>query len=103
MTDNHTLIPMGGGEPEAVRCRVYDAGDNAEQERLRRAFLAELAGPGVIDCPAYDPWTAALQVRGWLPDAPEIEPHPDGSGRKVGRWRLTAAGRAAWAEIAGTP
>jgi hypothetical protein len=57
--------------------------------------------PGVIDCEAIDPWTAALQERGWLPDAPVIEPHPDGSGRAVGRWRLTAKGRAEWAQMEG--
>jgi hypothetical protein len=99
MNDTHTLIPMGAGEPETFRCRIYGVADDPEAESKRRAFLTELAGPGVIDCEAIDPWTAALQERGWLPDAPVIELHPDGSGRKVGRWHLTPAGRAAWAEI----
>jgi hypothetical protein len=55
--------------------------------------------PHVGDCEAIDAWTAALQLRGWLPDEPEIELHPDGSGRRVGRWRLTAKGRAEWAKM----
>lgn len=105
MTDSHTLIPMGAGEPEAFRCRIYGASEEApdHDEVKRRAFVGQLAGPGFIDCEAIDPWVAALQERGWLPDAPVLEPHEDGSGRAVGRWRLTAKGRAEWAEIAGTP
>ena len=97
MSDSHTLIPMGAGEPEVFRGRIYAAAEDPEAEAKRRAFLAELAGPGVIDCEAIDPWTAALQERGWLPAQPELEPNPDGPG-KVGRWRLTDTGRAAWAE-----
>lgn len=98
MTDAHTLIPMGAGEPETFRCRIYGAAEDAEQEIKRAAFVAELAGPGVIDCEAIDPWTAALQARGWLPEAPELEPNPDGPG-KVGRWHLTVKGRAEWAAM----
>lgn len=103
MTDAHTLIPMGvdGAEPETFRCRIYGAPEDPAAEAARRAFVTELAGAGVIDCEAIDPWVCALQARGWLSDAPEIEPHPDGSGRKVGRWHLTDTGRAAWAEIVG--
>ena len=84
---------MGQDDPEEVRCRVYDGSD--DQEAARRAFLENLAGPGVIDCPAYDPWVAALQEREWLPRAPDLEPNPDGPGR-IGRWRLTAKGLREW-------
>jgi hypothetical protein len=82
---------MNRGEVEEVRCRVYGADDNGEDERA--AFIRELAGPGVIDCPAYDGWVKALQGRGWLPEQPDLEPNPDGPGR-IGRWRLTAKGLA---------
>ena len=101
MSDSHTLIPMGAGEPETFRCRIYGVAEDPEAEAKRRAFLAELAGPGVIDCPAIDPWVSALQERGWLPDSPELEPNPSGPG-KLGRWRLTDTGRAAWAESEAT-
>ncbi|MEK9900981.1 MAG: hypothetical protein VW516_09560 [Rhodospirillaceae bacterium] len=102
MQDTHTLLFMGveTAEPETFRARIYSATEDPEEAR-RRAFVAQLAAEGVIDCPAIDAWTAALRERGWLPDWPDIEPHPDGSGRKVGRWRLTAKGRAAWAEMSG--
>ena len=93
------LVPMGVGEPEAFRERIYGAPADPEHEAKRRAFVAQLAGPGVIDCPAIDPWTAALQARGWLPAQPELEPNPDGPG-KLGRWRLTSKGREEWAKLA---
>lgn len=99
MTDTHTLIPMGAGEPETFRCRIYGVAEDPEAESKRRAFLAELAGPGVIDCPAIDPWVRALQARGWLPDRPVMEPHQDGV-HKAGRWHLTDKGRAEWAKLA---
>lgn len=98
MTDSHTLIPMGAGEPETFRCRIYGVAEDPEAEAKRRAFVTDLAGPGVIDCEAIDPWVGALQARGWLPDRPELEPHPDGV-HKVGRWRLTAKGREEWAAM----
>lgn len=95
MNDSHTLIPMGVGEPEAVRCRVYGGEEvDPEEEAKRRAFVAKLADEGVIDCPAYDPWVAALQERGWLPARPDIEFY---KAHVVGRWRLTAKGREGWA------
>lgn len=81
--------------PEFFRGRVYGASD---EEDRRVAFLEALAGQGVIDCPAYDGWVAALQKRGWLPNAPELEANPDGEG-KVGRWRLTERGRAEWKAV----
>lgn len=102
MNDTHTLVPMGAGEPEAFRCRIYSVAEDPEAEAKRRAFLAELAGLGAIDCPAIDPWVCALQACGWLPARPELEPNLDGPG-KVGRWRLTDTGRAAWAEIEREP
>lgn len=94
MSDQHTLYFMGQGDPEAVRARVYSTAARDE----RADFLDKLAGEGVIDCPAYDAWTAALQARLWLPAAPELEPNPDGPGR-LGRWRLTDKGRDEWARI----
>ncbi len=93
-----TLIPMGVGEPETFRCRIYGGEDDAERERA--AFLDQLAGAGVIDCPAIDPWVAALQGRGWLPATPALEPNPEGEG-KIGRWTLTDKGRAELAQIRG--
>lgn len=98
MTDTHTLIPMGVGEPETFRERIYAAPEDPEAERKRREFVARLAGDGVIDCQAYDPWIAALQARGWIDDQPELEPNPAGPGR-IGRWRLNSTGRAAWAAM----
>lgn len=92
------LLFCGRGEPEEVRCRVYGGTDDADDERV--AFVKSLAGGGVIDCPAYDPWVAALQERGWLPLTPELEPNPEGEG-KVGRWRLTDKGRDEWARMQG--
>ena len=89
---------MGRDDPEEVRCRVYDGTTYASEEAKRRAFIELLAGPGVIDCPAYDGWVAALQTRGWLARTPELEPNPDGPGR-IGRWRLTDHGRAEWARM----
>lgn len=97
MKDAHTLIPMGVGDPETFRCRIYGAEDDPDDIE-RAAFIDRLAGDGVIDCPAYDQWVIALIERGWLPDNPELEPNPDGPGR-VGRWRLTDLGRAAWARM----
>jgi hypothetical protein len=99
--DSHALIPMGvaGAEPEHFRCRIYgDAPEPREAEAARVAFLELLAGEGALDCPAYDGWVAALQARGWLDDAPALEPDPDGPGR-VGRWCLNEHGRAAWAAL----
>lgn len=93
MTDAHSLLFMGEGDPETFRCRIYGAADEPDE---RAAFVEQLAGPGVIDCPAYDPWVAALQARGWLPESPVLEPNPDGPGR-IGRWILTDKGRAEWA------
>jgi hypothetical protein len=84
---------MGVGEVEDLRARVYGGEtEKSSDERRRSAFVASLAGPGVIDCPAFDPWVAALQRRGWLPEAPQLEPNPDGPG-KIGRWLLTDLGR----------
>jgi hypothetical protein len=86
------------GDPhivDDVRCRVYGGED--EDDR-RAAFVERLAAEGVVDCPAYDGWVAALQVRGWLPKAPGLEPNPDGPG-KIGRWRLTDVGLKAWREV----
>jgi hypothetical protein len=97
VSDDHVLIPMGAGEPEAFRCRIYGAAEDPDEAK-RREFVAQLAGPGVLDCPAIDPWVAALQERGWLPEAPVLEPHPDGI-HKAGRWYITAAGRDAWAAM----
>lgn len=48
MTDTHTLIPMGAGEPETFRCRIYGVAEDPEAESKRRAFVAELAGPGSL-------------------------------------------------------
>lgn len=93
-----TLFFMGETSMrEVFRCRVYDAGET-EDDRPRADFVERLAGEGVIDCPAIDPWVAALQGRGWLPAEPELEPNPDGPG-KLGRWRLTPEGREAWAAM----
>jgi hypothetical protein len=85
------------GLSETFRCRVYD-GATTEDDRERRAFVERLAGPGVIDCPAYDSWVAALQARGWLPERPELEANPEGPG-KVGRWLLTPLGREEWGRL----
>lgn len=32
MTDTHTLIPMGAGEPETFRCRIYGVTEDPEAE-----------------------------------------------------------------------
>jgi hypothetical protein len=99
MTDPHTLHFMG--DPaivETFRCRIYGGEDSDEAARVD--FIERLATTGEIDCPAYDGWVAALQARGWLPAAPELEPNPVGPG-KVGRWRLTDTGRTAWAAMKG--
>lgn len=90
MTDAHVLRFMGVGEPETMRGRIYSADD--PDEIARADFVRRLAGPGVIDAPAFDGWVAALQARGWLPDRPALEPNPDGPG-KIGRWLLTERGR----------
>jgi hypothetical protein len=87
---------MGQGILEEVRCRVYGGSNEPEDERV--IFLNELATVGVIDCPAYDVWVAALQDRGWLPAKPELEQNPDGPG-KIGRWLLTPKGRAGWVKF----
>ena len=92
MPDAHVLRFMGVGEPETMRARIYGAADPDEVARVD--FVRQLAGPGVIDCPAIDGWVAALQERGWLPPRPVLEPHPNGCD-KAGRWFLTPAGRAA--------
>lgn len=78
---------MGIGEPETFRCRVY----GGAPEDPRRAFIDALATTGVLDCPAYDGWIAALQERGLVPPAPEFEPAPGGG--RYARWRLTELGR----------
>jgi len=97
---------MGRGQPEEFRCRVYDGTPckantpTDPEEAKRRDFVDLLAGPGAIDCEAYDQWVAALQGRGWLPKEPTLEPNPDGEGR-IGRWRLTAYGRAEWDRMRG--
>ena len=99
MTDQHTLHFMG--DPaivETFRCRIYGGEDPDKAASVD--FIERLATVGELDCPAYDGWVAALQARGWLADKPELEPNPDGPG-KVGRWRLTDAGRAAWAAMKG--
>lgn len=83
---------LGVGEPEAFRCRVYGENDD---DAKRRAFIEMLAGPGVIDCPAYDAWIDAFESRGQV--AGELEPNPDGPG-KVKRWRLNERGRRWWEE-----
>ena len=89
---------MGVDEPDEVRARVYGGGDGTdEDEQARRSFVAELAGPGVIDCPAYDAWIAELNARGWLAPMAK-EPNPEGEG-KIGRWRLNDKGREEWANI----
>lgn len=90
---------MGVDDPHEVRCRVYGAESDGEAERV--AFVERLAGPGVIDCPAIDPWVEPLQARGWLPAAPDLEPNPDGPGR-IGRWRLTDKGSEEWARMKGS-
>ena len=94
MTDQHTLNFMGDpGIVETFRARIYGGED--PDEAARRDFIERLATVGVLDCPAYDDWVAALQARGWLPMLPELESNPKGPG-KVGRWRLTDVGRAAY-------
>lgn len=88
---------MGVGEPETFRCRVYGGDVTRDQNEVeRRAFVQRLATAGVIDCPAYDEWIAALDARGWV--AYRMEPNPAGEGR-VKRWRLTDVGRVAWEEM----
>ena len=57
-----TLYFMGEGEPETFRARIY--GGDTEADKKRLAFLRALATGGVLDCPAYDSWIAALQKRG---------------------------------------
>jgi hypothetical protein len=86
----HEMLFMGEGKPEAFRCRIYDGSERKPDPRAD--FVRLLAREGAIDCPAYDGWVAALQGRGWLAAAPELEPNPDGPG-KIGRWRLTGIGR----------
>lgn len=87
---------MGEGEPEFVRGRVYGA-ESAEDTK-KRALLTAMANAGVIECPAYDNWLAALEGRGFA--AGELEPAPEyGPGAKVMRWRLTDAGQRWWKEL----
>ncbi len=89
-----TLQFMGQpGQEEAVRCRVYG---EAKGEPERRAFVERLAGDGVLDCPAFDPWIEALQERGWLDAKPLLVEHPTEPNAKAGLWRLTEFGRRAW-------
>lgn len=95
--NTNLLLPMGVGEPETFRCRIY-GDDPTTNDEARRAFVERLAGDGVIDCPAYDGWVANLQKRGWLLERPELEANPNGPG-KVGRWRLTAKGCEEWARL----
>lgn len=80
--------------PETFRCRVYGQPEYDADEQERRAFLASLAVDGVLDCPAYDEWIAALQAAGWVPREPNYEPAP-GGGRHA-RWRLTPKGHEMW-------
>lgn len=91
-------LPMGQpGHPDVFRCRVYgdqESDDGHDAARVR--FIRALAGDGVIECPAYDQWLAALAGRGWL--VGELEPNPDGPGR-VKRWRLSIVGRRALADV----
>jgi len=94
----HTLLFMGSEDHvDDVRCRIY--GDDTDaQHNYRVSFLRSCAGEGVIDCPAYDGFVAALQKKGWLPPCPELEPNPEGKGR-IARWRLTDIGRSEAAEF----
>lgn len=90
---------MSIGESEHFRCRVYlGSRDNDANETERVRFIERLASEGVVDCPAYDPWVRVLQARGWLSDTPKLETNPSGEG-KIGRWRLTELGRAAWEKM----
>lgn len=86
------LMFMGVMPDEEPRCRIYDATGQKPAVDHRLVFLRTCAGPGAIDCPAYDGWVEALQARGWLPKRPELERNPDGPG-SIGRWFLTDAGR----------
>jgi hypothetical protein len=80
---------------EHVRCRVY--GDEVtDEDRARAEFVDRLGAEGVVDCPAIDPWVEKLQEKGWLAATPELEPHPELKGRKIGRWKLTHKGRQEW-------
>jgi hypothetical protein len=89
-----TLIPMGIGEPETFRCRVYDG---TPDDTRQRSFLEALYTSGVLDCPAYDSAIGALQDRGWVPLEPEYEPAPGGG--RYARWRLTEVGRRGWEAV----
>lgn len=89
------LTFMGEDQPEAFRCRIYTGDDPLEKQR--RGFLTALENGGVIDCEAYDVWIESLDARGWLTS--ELEPHPEVSGAKAKRWRLSDVGREAWGKI----
>ncbi|NBC16389.1 MAG: hypothetical protein GVY18_03630 [Bacteroidetes bacterium] len=80
----HTLSFMGVDPPEAFRCRIYGADPDDERD----AFVRRLASHGVLDAPAYDGWTAALDRRGWVTASYERC-----KGGRHKRWRLSEAGR----------
>jgi hypothetical protein len=82
-----------GEVPEVFRCRVYEATDPDEEQRT--AFLYSLATEGVVECPAYDGWLAALKERGWVDHVFVSAP---GFGRYK-RWSLSARGREEFAKI----
>ncbi len=49
--------------------------------------------PGILDCPAFDAWIAALLARGYVTG--ELEPNLVPTGPRVAkRWRLNDRGRA---------
>lgn len=77
------------GDPAAAeefRGRVYASND--EQDEERRAFIDRLATSGVLECPAYDGWLAALEQRGWVRWESEQAP----SGGWYRRWYLSQLG-----------
>lgn len=86
------LIPMGEGEPEAFRCRVY-GGDDLETEaqrteRLRRQALVAAQSPeGLVECPAYDEAIAYLRNSWVLKPEPERRPAEGGGYMHVWRAR----------------
>lgn len=84
---------MGACEPETFRCRIY--GTDAEDERV--SFLRRLGGEGVLDAPIYDARLAEMEARGLVSATFE----PAAGGGRWKRWRLTQAGRAVLARIAG--
>lgn len=59
MTDaaDITLVPMGVGEPETFRARVYHVPESDEQRRarhLREVHDLASTAEGCVGCPAYD-------------------------------------------------